>query len=119
MQITQRLHAHTLQPACIINPKQCFKAGALKGSNRQFNRTASAVEASPKSCNRRALLASASVLHFSRSRSAVAVMAAAGSKDLLIVGPGVLGSVTGKLWKEEFPEATVVAQTNTTNNHER
>jgi hypothetical protein len=46
-------------------------------------------------------------------------MAAAGGKDLLVVGPGVLGSVTGKLWKEEFPEATVVAQTNTTNNHEK
>jgi hypothetical protein len=45
--------------------------------------------------------------------------AGAGSKDLLIVGPGVLGAYAGKLWKEAFPSSTVVAQTNTTNSHER
>jgi hypothetical protein len=51
-----------------------------------------------------------------------AVMAAAapgGSRDLLIVGPGVLGSFAGKLWKELHPDANVVAQTNTASNHAR
>lgn len=41
------------------------------------------------------------------------------SKDLLIVGPGVLGSYLGTLWKQEFPDSTVTAQTNTASNHER
>lgn len=39
------------------------------------------------------------------------------STDLLIVGPGVLGSVAGTLWREEHPECTVMAQTNTENSH--
>jgi hypothetical protein len=51
----------------------------------------------------------------------VVAMAAAGasSSDLLIVGPGVLGSYAGKLWRESFPGVTVVAQTNTTASHDR
>lgn len=40
-------------------------------------------------------------------------------KDLLIVGPGVLGGYAGKLWKDANPGASVFGQTNTTNNHER
>jgi hypothetical protein len=48
------------------------------------------------------------------------VMAASASAhDLLIVGPGVLGSYLGVLWKEAFPGCTVTAQTNTTNSHDR
>ena len=39
--------------------------------------------------------------------------------DLLIVGPGVLGSLIGKLWSERHAEAAVVGQTNTETNHER
>lgn len=45
--------------------------------------------------------------------------AVAGSHDLLIVGPGVLGSFMGTLWKQQHPDATVTAQTNTESNHER
>lgn len=45
--------------------------------------------------------------------------ASASSQDLLIVGPGVLGSYLGVLWKQAFPGATVTAQTNTTNSHDR
>lgn len=55
-------------------------------------------------------------------RASIVAMAAAdigGSSDLLIVGPGVLGAYAGKLWKEAFPAATVVAQTNTTASHAR
>jgi hypothetical protein len=55
----------------------------------------------------------------SRRRAAVVAMATGGGRDLLIVGPGVLGAYAGKLWKEAFPDATVVAQTNTTASHER
>ncbi len=40
------------------------------------------------------------------------------SADLLIVGGGgVLGTKLGSLWLEAHPSATVVGQTNTTNNH--
>lgn len=41
------------------------------------------------------------------------------SNDLLVVGPGVLGSYLGKLWLEEHPGAAVVGQTNSTSNHNR
>ncbi len=39
--------------------------------------------------------------------------------DLLIVGPGVLGSLIGKLWTERQNHAAVVGQTNTETNHDR
>lgn len=42
-----------------------------------------------------------------------------GESDLLIVGPGVLGSLIGKLWQEQHVDAEVVGQTNTETNHER
>lgn len=49
----------------------------------------------------------------------MAAAAGGSGNDLLIIGPGVLGSYAGKLWREAFPGATVVAQTNTTASHER
>ena len=42
-----------------------------------------------------------------------------GGSDLLIVGPGVLGSYVGTLWQQQHPEATVIGQTNSTSNHDR
>lgn len=45
--------------------------------------------------------------------------AGASGKDLLIVGPGVLGSYVGRLWLDTFPGSTVIGQTNTTASHER
>lgn len=41
------------------------------------------------------------------------------SHDLLIVGPGVLGSYLGRLWLDEHPGAVVMGQTNTTDSHEK
>ena len=43
----------------------------------------------------------------------------ASGQDLLVVGPGVLGSYVGRLWLEAFPGSTVVGQTNTASSHER
>ena len=40
-------------------------------------------------------------------------------RDLLVVGPGVLGSYVGILWQQQYPSATVVGQTNSTANHDR
>ena len=40
-------------------------------------------------------------------------------QDLLVVGPGVLGSYVGILWQKQHPSATVVGQTNSTANHDR
>ena len=42
-----------------------------------------------------------------------------GGKELLIVGPGVLGSYLGKLWLDGFGAGTVTGQTRTVNNHAR
>ena len=42
-----------------------------------------------------------------------------GEHDLLIAGPGVLGSLLGKLWKDAHPMAEVVGQTNSDTNHQR
>ncbi|KAF5840565.1 hypothetical protein DUNSADRAFT_16228 [Dunaliella salina] len=39
--------------------------------------------------------------------------------DLLVYGPGVLGSYAGYLWKEKVPGARVLGLTNTSNNHDR
>lgn len=39
-------------------------------------------------------------------------------RNLLVVGPGVLGSLVCQKWLEMFPAAIVVGQTNSTKNHE-
>lgn len=41
------------------------------------------------------------------------------SRRLLIVGPGVLGAYAGLLWRQAFPGAEVVAQTNSDERHAR
>ena len=41
----------------------------------------------------------------------------ASGNDLIIVGPGVLGGYLGHIWKDSFPEASVIGLTNTNNNH--
>lgn len=41
------------------------------------------------------------------------------NENLLIVGPGVLGGLVGKLYKEDHPESEVIGQTNTDTNHEK
>lgn len=38
--------------------------------------------------------------------------------NLLVVGPGVLGSLVGRRWLEQYEGCKVVGQTNTTNRHE-
>lgn len=55
------------------------------------------------------------------SSSAPAAPSSSGSGDrrLLVVGPGVLGAYAGRLWREAFPGAEVVAQTNSPERHAR
>lgn len=60
----------------------------------------------------------------SHSRTAVhagnsSAQAQPSGQDLLVVGPGVLGSYVGILWQKQHPSATVVGQTNSTANHDR
>ncbi|KAL0019454.1 hypothetical protein WJX77_002659 [Trebouxia sp. C0004] len=43
----------------------------------------------------------------------------ASGADLLVVGPGVLGSYVGMLWQQQHSTATVTGQTNSTTNHDR
>lgn len=55
-----------------------------------------------------------------RSNSiSVMAQASASPSNLLIVGPGVLGSYAGKLWIDDEGPGSVVGQTNTTTNHPR
>lgn len=54
------------------------------------------------------------------SMVAAAASAPAGcSHDLLVVGPGVLGSYLGKMWAEAYPGSSVVGLTNTDASHTR
>ncbi len=61
-----------------------------------------------------------------RKSSAALVMAAAssgsasgtGERDLLVVGPGVLGKLLAKQWKDSYPGFQVVGETATDMNHE-
>uniref|UniRef100_A0A7N0T7U1 Uncharacterized protein n=1 Tax=Kalanchoe fedtschenkoi TaxID=63787 RepID=A0A7N0T7U1_KALFE len=41
-----------------------------------------------------------------------------GHHDLLIVGPGVLGRLVARKWREEFPDSQILGQTVTTNHHD-
>ncbi|KAL6971351.1 hypothetical protein U1Q18_031029 [Sarracenia purpurea var. burkii] len=41
-----------------------------------------------------------------------------GAKDLLIVGPGVLGRLVAEKWREEHPGCQIFGQTVTTNHHD-
>ncbi|KAH7282829.1 hypothetical protein KP509_35G049300 [Ceratopteris richardii] len=45
-------------------------------------------------------------------------IAAIACKDLLIIGPGVLGKFVAELWMKEFPGCHVAGQTLTTDHHE-
>lgn len=53
-----------------------------------------------------------------RIASVMVTAAATNEQELLIVGPGVLGSLVGVKWMEKFPGARVVGQTNTNSRHE-
>ena len=75
----------------------------------------SSARSGPCSRSRRAAMSPAAAQAGNNGGSA----AGASGQDLLVVGPGVLGSYVGRLWLEAFPGGTVVGQTNTTSSHER
>ena len=54
-----------------------------------------------------------------RRATSMAAAPAPSGHQLLVVGPGVLGSCLGKQWVDRFGAGTVTGQTNTTNNHAR
>ncbi|KAJ0980693.1 hypothetical protein J5N97_008948 [Dioscorea zingiberensis] len=41
-----------------------------------------------------------------------------GEHDLLIVGPGVLGSIVARQWQQEYPDCQIYGQTMTTDHHD-
>jgi hypothetical protein len=65
------------------------------------------------------LRAAAEVADAAGTATASGPAKAPSSNDLLVVGPGVLGSYLGKLWLEQYPDAAVVGQTNSDANHDR
>mmetsp|Transcript_36403 Transcript_36403/g.102832 ORF Transcript_36403/g.102832 Transcript_36403/m.102832 type:complete len:364 (-) Transcript_36403:68-1159(-) len=83
------------------SPKRFLCFAAFLGNGVRTGRTHCA--AAPKRC--------AAV-----SRRAVASVELA-ADDLLVIGPGVLGSYAGKLWLESHPGCKVAGQTNTETNH--
>ena len=137
---------HAAGPVCARAPRASLRCG----------RRASAAPL-PSSAARRAPLAGAAALPrraalattamaarsarpiAAAAMSQVAASSAPSSSDLLIVGPGVLGSMVGALWlqvrgllsllrrataadsshAQAFPGARVVGQTNTTSSHDR
>ena len=114
-----RLRSHAVQATTAASTP--FSARAPLGS-RNFTPSVQhpqqhAVRRSP----RHARGAAQQAIRLWTRRASIVAMAAAGasSHDLLIVGPGVLGSYAGKLWRESFPDATVVAQTNSDASHDR
>lgn len=104
-------------PAHLVAPSSSLRQAAAQQPQ--------ALHASCPALSRRASLASLAwapamqqLPTFVPSASASAAGSVApSSRDLLVVGPGVLGSVLGKLWLDSFPGAKVVGLTNTTNNH--
>lgn len=97
---------HTVQA-----PKFCLRSAT------QHQAQATAVAAPT---TRRQLLAASVLAPVAASRrQTVAMASAVGGHDLLIVGPGVLGSFLGTLWKQEYPDSTVTAQTNSESSHDR
>lgn len=95
-----------------IRAVHCAQSAAVQ---HQSHQSTGALQVS-----KRQLLASVAFVPVAASRRQAVVMAAqASSRDLLIVGPGVLGSYLGTLWKQEFPDSTVTAQTNSDSNHDR
>jgi hypothetical protein len=91
-----------------------------------------ALAVSRRSCHVGTALASLSLAHPSTStsssqRSSIVAAATSASgvagtpagKDLLVVGPGVLGAVLAKEWLATVPGGTATGLTNTGNSHER
>jgi hypothetical protein len=111
-----RVHLHDTTGAPL---RPCATVGRAQRSRHGLQRAraafAPATGAQPL-CKPSAALGAART---ARSGARSSVMASASGQDLLIVGPGVLGSYLGKLWKEQHPGATVTGQTNSTANHER
>jgi hypothetical protein len=98
-----------------------FTSSIRSGSDFRGLSASPGTSVATAAASRRHFLAASGVLSASARRGTSIVMAAAAasSQDLLIVGPGVLGSYLGVLWKEQYPNCTVTAQTNTTNSHDR
>lgn len=104
----------------IISSPRPFSSANRSGSSAKGLLASTGTSAAAAAASRRQFLAASGALSASVGRGASVVMAAAASsQDLLIVGPGVLGSYLGVLWKEAYPNCTVTAQTNTTNSHGR
>lgn len=106
---------------------QCSRAARPFGVHQQQRSTQRPAFSGARSSSSSTFVPAAGVLsRRAVGMSMVALAAAAGgaadaaaSHDLLIVGPGVLGSYLGKLWKDAYPGARVVGLTNTTNSHDR
>eukprot|EP00271_Cylindrocystis_brebissonii_P000828 TRINITY_DN11011_c0_g1_i1.p1 TRINITY_DN11011_c0_g1~~TRINITY_DN11011_c0_g1_i1.p1 ORF type:complete len:364 (-),score=45.21 TRINITY_DN11011_c0_g1_i1:659-1750(-) len=125
--VVQGLHLTALKPASTDLEK------GLARSSSQRPKIPSGFLQSP--CHQRGFFLSSSRLQSRASRASgirgamadatsVPVDASSSSvpleigTDLLIVGPGVLGKLVAKSWRQAFPDAHVVGQTRTNTRHE-
>eukprot|EP00898_Chlorokybus_atmophyticus_P001899 jgi/Chlat1/270/Chrsp1S03156 len=77
------------------------------------------VVVAPSSTRRKAMAAASAEAAMAQDVDKAATAKQTTADDLLIVGPGVLGTMIAKLWLAGFPHARVIGQTNTENSHER
>ncbi len=125
-QETSRLPHCGPQPAALPHRPSPGRSGAAD-SQRQPGRAAVCSSVAqprrfssrsvPCHSSRRALMPAAAAAQAGSNGGSAA--GGASGQDLLVVGPGVLGSYVGRLWLEAFPGSTVTGQTNTTSSHER
>lgn len=87
----------------------------MKGS---MSKTARNATSRMKPINMGASINNRTVNNRTRSRTQYACFAVQDSRDLLIVGPGVLGGLVASYWKEKHPTARIVGETRTKDNHE-
>ncbi|KAL8167193.1 hypothetical protein V2J09_008692 [Rumex salicifolius] len=64
------------------------------------------------------VVASSTAGDLSEEMEAAASSVTVSERDLLIVGPGVLGRLVANKWREEYPECQIYGQTVTTDHHQ-
>ncbi len=97
----------------------CFIKCPSKSSASRLTSALSPHHQQQRSATRRDVLVATAAASTMGTQPSTTTSGKLNTHDLLIVGPGVLGSYLGAQWKGQYGDATVVAQTNSTTNHAR
>lgn len=118
----------TCKPSHILYPTSCQRAPHVllpciapslpfTSASQRLPTRHSQSQHHPRSATRRDLLLATAAM--STMQPTTTTSGKLDTHDLLVVGPGVLGSYLASQWLNQHPGASAVAQTNTTNNHAR